>query len=397
MPWKECEPMDERLRFVARLLDGEKMAGLCREFGVSRVTGYKIFNRYKECGLDAFRDRSRRPYRHANKLPFQVERTILAIKREYASWGAPKIREKLMRQLPMLKPPAASTIHAVLDRHGWVKRRKRRRYKAQGTALTAAYAPNGLWCADFKGEFMLGNKQYCYPLTITDYRSRYLLACEGLSSVRSEFAFTVFERAFTDFGLPEAIRTDNGAPFASGNALFGLSTLAVWWLRLGIKLQRIKPANPQQNGRHERMHLTLKKEATKPASFNFLQQQERFDRFIQVYNHERPHQALGGAYPADLYTPSARLYRPSLPELEYPYHDRTVRVTHCGRICLGKRKINLSKVFAGQLVGIREVDEQIWLVSFMHYDLGFFDQEEGRVEPAPNPFGPERVLTMSPE
>jgi putative transposase len=282
MPWKECEPMDERLRFVARLLDGEKMAGLCREFGVSRVTGYKIFNRYKECGLDAFRDRSRRPYRHANKLPFQVERTILAIKREYASWGAPKIREKLMRQLPMLKPPAASTIHAVLDRHGWVKRRKRRRYKAQGTALTAAYAPNGLWCADFKGEFMLGNKQYCYPLTITDYRSRYLLACEGLSSVRSEFAFTVFERAFTDFGLPEAIRTDNGAPFASGNALFGLSTLAVWWLRLGIKLQRIKPANPQQNGRHERMHLTLKKEATKPASFNFLQQQERFDRFIQV-------------------------------------------------------------------------------------------------------------------
>jgi putative transposase len=388
--------MDERLRFVARLLEGEKMARLCREFGVSRVTGYKIFNRYKECGLDAFRDRSRRPYRHANKLPFQVERTILAIKREYSSWGAPKIRDKLIRQLPMIKPPAASTVHAVLDRHGLVKRRKRRRYKAQGTELIAAHAPNGLWCADFKGEFMLGNKQYCYPLTITDYRSRYLLACEGLSCVRSQFAFSVFERAFKDFGLPDAIRTDNGVPFASGNALFGLSTLAVWWLRLGIKLQRIKPAHPQQNGRHERMHLTLKKEATKPASFNFLQQQERFDRFIQVYNHERPHQALGGAYPADLYTPSARVYRPPL-ELEYPYHDRTVRVTTCGRICIGKRKINLSKVFAGQRVGIREVAEQIWLVSFMSYDLGFFDQDEGRVEPAPNPFAPENVLTMSPE
>jgi transposase InsO family protein len=388
--------MDERLRFVARLLEGEKMAPVCRQFGISRVTGYKIFNRYKECGLDALNDRSRRPYRHANKLPFQVERTILGIKREHSSWGAPKIRDKLIRQLPMLKPPAASTIHAVLDRHGLVKRRKRRRYKAQGTELAAAHAPNGLWCADFKGEFMLGNKLYCYPLTITDYRSRYLLACEGLASVRSEFAFAVFERAFKEFGLPDAIRTDNGTPFASGQALFGLSTLAVWWLRLGIQIQRIKPGNPQQNGRHERMHRTLKKEATQPASFNFLQQQERFDRFIEIYNHERPHQALGGVYPGDLYTPSARLYEPP-PEPDYPYHDRTVRVTRCGRICIGKRKINLSQVFAGQCVGIREVDEQIWLVSFMHYDLGFFDQDEGRVEPAPNPFAPKTVLTMSPE
>jgi transposase InsO family protein len=388
--------MDERLRFVARLLEGEKMAAVCRQFGISRVTGYKIFNRYKECGLEALNDRSRRPYRHANKLPFQVERTILAIKREHGSWGAPKIRDKLIRQLPIIKPPATSTIHAVLDRHGLVKRRKRRRYKAQGTELIAAHVPNGLWCADFKGEFMLGNKQYCYPLTITDYRSRYLLACEALESVRSETAFSVFERAFKDFGLPDAIRTDNGAPFASGQALFGLSTLAVWWLRLGIQIQRIKPGNPQQNGRHERMHRTLKKEATKPASFNFLQQQERFDRFVAVYNHERPHQSLAGAYPGDLYTPSARLYEPAH-EPEYPYHDRTVRVTGCGRICVGKRKINLSKVFAGQFVGIREVDEQIWLVSFMHYDLGFFDQDEGRVEPAPNPFTPQTLLTMSPE
>jgi putative transposase len=378
------------------MLEGEKMAPLCREFGISRVTGYKIFNRYKECGLDALNDRSRRPYRHANKLPFQVERTILGIKREHSSWGAPKIRDKLIRQLPMIKAPAASTIHAVLDRHGLVKHRKRRRHKAQGTELTAAYDPNGLWCADFKGEFMLGNKQYCYPLTITDYRSRYLLACEGLSSVRSEFAFAIFERAFKDFGLPQAIRTDNGTPFASGNALFGLSRLAVWWLRLGIKIQRIKPGNPQQNGRHERMHLTLKKEATKPASFNFLQQQERFERFIHVYNHERPHQGLNGAYPADLYTPSARLYQPP-PEPAYPYHDRTVRVTRCGRICIGRRKINLSQVFAGQLVGIREVEDKIWIVSFLDYDLGYFDEVEGRVEPAPNPFGPEKVLTMSPE
>jgi putative transposase len=189
-------------------------------------------------------------------------------------------------------------VHAVLDRNGLVTRRKRRRYKAQGTPLAAVHQPNGLWCADYKGEFLLGNKQYCYPLTVTDYRSRYLLSCEGLASTKSDFAFAVFERTFKDFGLPNAIRTDNGTPFAAPNALFGLSRLSVWWLRLGINIERIKPGHPQQNGRHERMHLTLKKEATKPASFNFLQQQQRFDQFIEVYNHQRPHQALGAPTPA---------------------------------------------------------------------------------------------------
>ena len=395
MPWKECKPMDERLKFIARLLDGEKMARVCREFGISRVTGYKIFNRYKECGLDALNDRSRRPYRHANKLPFQVERTILSIKREHTTWGAPKIRDKIIREYPMIKPPAISTVHAVLDRNGLVKRRKRRRYKAQGTALSYARNPNELWCADYKGEFLLGNEKYCYPLTITDYRSRYLFACEGLESTRSDFAFSVFERAFKDFGLPKAIRTDNGVPFASPNALFGLSKLSIWWLRLGINIERIKPGHPEQNGRHERMHLTLKNETTRPASFNFLQQQERFDRFMGVYNNQRPHQALNGVYPGDVYTPSPRVYRPP-DEPNYPFHDRTIRVTRCGRICIGKRKINLSTVFAGQIVGIREVDDEIWLVSFMNYDLGFFDKEKGRVEPALNPFGPDKVLTMSP-
>jgi len=390
MPWKECRPMDERLRFIARLLEGENMSRVCREFGISRVTGYKIFNRYKDCGLDALCDRSRRPYRQANKLPFQVERSILGLKREHPSWGAPKIRDKLIRDYPMIKPPAISTVHAVLDRNGLVKRRKRRRYKAEGTTLSAAYEPNGLWCADYKGEFMLGNKRYCYPLTISDYRTRYLLACEGVESTRSDLAFAIFERVFKDFGLPRAIRTDHGIPFASPNALFGLSKLAIWWLRLGIQIQRIKPGHPQDNGRHERMHLTLKKEATKPASFNFLQQQERFDRFMDVYNNERPHQALKGAYPGELYTPSARVYHPP-PEPDYPFHDRTIRVTRCGRICLGKRKISLSQVFAGQLIGIKEVEDQIWLVSFLNYDLGFFDHKEGRVEPAPNPFTPEKL------
>ncbi len=221
----------------------------------------------------------------------------------------------------MIKPPAISTIHAVLDRHGLVKRRKRRRYKAQGTAQRAR-KPNGLWCADYKGEFMLGNKQYCYPLTITDYRVPLPAGLRRHWSPPSQtLLFSVFERTFKDFGMPKAIRTDNGTPFASANALFGLSRLSVWWLRLGIRIQRIKPGHPQQNGRHERMHLTLKNEATKPASFNFLQQQERFDDFVGVYNNQRPHQALGGAYPGDVYTPSARVYRPP-DEPDYPYHDR---------------------------------------------------------------------------
>jgi len=274
----------------------------------------------KECGLDGLYDRSRAPYRQANKLPFQVERTILGIKKAYPSWGAPKIRDKLVRQYPMIPIPAVSTVHAALDRNGLVKRRKRKRHKARGTALMGADTPNGLWCADYKGEFMLGNKRYCYPLTVTDYRSRYLLTCEGLESTKSDFAFSVFERTFKDFGLPTAIRTDNGTPFAAPCALFGLSRLSVWWLRLGIQIQRIKPGHPEQNGRHERMHLTLKKEATKPASFNVLQQQDRFDDFIRVYNNERPHQALGGAYPGDIYTPSTRAYEPP-PDPDYPYHD----------------------------------------------------------------------------
>jgi len=326
--------MDERLKFVARLLEGEKMAPLCREFGISRVTGCKIYNRYKESGLEGLQDRSRRPYRHANQLPFQVERTILTLKQEHPTWAAPKIRDKLIQEYPTIKPPAKSTVHAVLDRNGLVKRRKRRRYKAQGTPLKHATQPNQLWCADYKGEFRLGNKHYCYPLTITDYNTRFLITCEGLSSTKSPFAFSAFERAFKEYGLPQTIRTDNGNPFASPNAFFGLSTLSVWWLKLGIRIERIKPGNPQQNGRHERMHLTLKNETTKPAAFNFLQQQERFDHFIEVYKNERPHQALGGRYPGQLYTPSATAYH-APEEPDYPYHDRTVRITKCGRICIG--------------------------------------------------------------
>jgi putative transposase len=395
MPWKECQIMDARLQFVARRLEGEKMAPLCAEFGISRKTGYKIFERYKDCGVAAFTDRSRRPYRQANRLPPQLEAVIVRLKREYPGWGAPKIREKLRRQSTAPHLPAISTVHAVLDRYGLVRRRRRRRHTTTGTALSRPTEPNALWCADYKGEFMLGDHRYCYPLTITDFASRYLLTCEALSTTQEKFAFTVFERTFKEFGLPCAIRTDNGVPFASAHALYGLSKLAVWWLRLGIEIERTQPGHPEQNGRHERMHLTLKKEATKPAAANVLQQQARFDAFIDLFNRERPHQALGMKMPADVYARSTRVYR-GLDELTYPFHDTTMTVTHCGRVCFKGQKVNLSQVFAGQNVGVTQVGDRIWLVTFMRYDLGYFDDETCRLEPIENPFAP-KLLPMSPE
>jgi putative transposase len=393
MPWKVCKPMDERLKFIARLLDGEKMAGLCREFGISRKTGYKILTRYNDVGLEGLTDRSRRPYRHANQLPTQIEGLIVRCKQDKPNWGAPKIRERLARLYPDVHTPAISTVHAVLDRHGLVKRRTRRRNKAEGTTLSRPAQPNELWCADYKGEFMLADRQYCYPLTITDFASRYLIACEALHTTKEAYAFAVFESAFKEFGLPLAIRTDNGVPFASPNALFNLSKLSVWWLRLGIAIERIKPGHPQQNGRHERMHLTLKKETTRPPGSNSLQQQERFDVFVREFNAERPHEALEMKCPAELYLASPRPYD-GLPELTYPFHDRELLVTACGRLCLHRKRINVSTVLAGQKLGIKEVDDGIWLASFMHYDLGYFDLEQKTLQPLDNPFG-TRLSPMS--
>src|ERR1700761_5186849 len=354
MPWKASSVMEERLRFVARLLEGEAMSEVCREFGISRKTGYKIFDRYKEHGLEALSDRSRRPVRYANQLPGQIETLIVQLKAEKPHWGARKIRELLVRRLDGdVRVPAKSTIHTVLDRHGLVKRGGGPRHRARGTPLSAGNGPNDLWCADFKGEFKLGNGRYCYPLTVTDHASRFLLLCEALDSTREEPAMAAFERLFRERGLPLALRSDNGVPFASPNALFNLSKLSVWWLRLGIAIERIKPGHPQQNGRHERMHLTLKRETTRPPAANFLQQQARFDEFIAGFNDERPHQGLNMRYPAEVYSTSPRPYR-GIPEPHYPFHDRTVVVTSCGRLCLYNKKINLSVSLAGQAVGGKE-------------------------------------------
>ncbi len=388
MPWKENSVMDERMRFVIRLKDGESMAMLCREFGISRKTGYKMLDRYEECGWAGLSDRTHRPFRCANQLPAQIEAEIVAIKREKSHWGARKIRERLLRRFRSeIKIPARSTIHAILDRHGLVSKARRSRTRAEGTRLSAGLKPNDLWCTDYKGEFQLGNKKYCYPLTVTDHASRYLLLCEAMESNKEEPAFTAFERLFRERGLPLAIRSDNGVPFAAPNALFNLSKLSVWWLRLGISIERIKPGHPQQNGRHERMHLTLKKEATRPAGANIFQQQAKFDAFIEEFNNERPHEALEMKYPAEIHTASPRPYQ-GIPEPDYPFHDQTVVVTACGRICIYRKKINLSQSLARQAVGIKEVDDGIWLVSFMKYDLGYIDLEEKTLQPLENPFGP---------
>ncbi len=394
MPWRASSVEEERLQFVARVLDGEAMTDVCRDFGISRKTGYKIFDRYKEHGLAALSDRSRRPIRNANQLAPQLEGLIVRLKGEKPHWGARKIRELLVRRLRSeVRVPAKSTVHAVLVRHGLVKHGSGPRHRARGTPLSEGAAPNALWCADFKGEFKLGNGRYCYPLTVTDHASRFLLLCEALESTREDLACTAFEQLFAERGLPLAIRSDNGVPFASPNALFNLSKLSVWWLRLGIAIERIKPGHPQQNGRHERMHLTLKKEATRPPGSTCLQQQDRFDAFVQEFNTERPHEALGMKCPAQLYAASPRHYQ-GLPELTYPFHDRDILVTSCGRICLYRKKINISSVLAGQRLGIKEVDEGIWLVSFMHYDLGYFDLEQRTLQPLDNPFG-TRLSPMS--
>ena len=375
MPWKECEIMDERIKFVGRLLSGEKMAPLCREFEISRVTGHKIWKRYKEQGERGLINRSRCPKRQPNKISFAVEQLIVRLKKEKPNWGAPKLREVVATRYPDLKLPATSTVHCVLDRHGLVNRKKRKRkFSSLVSYLSDPKKPNDLWCTDFKGQFKMKNKSYCYPLTITDQCSRFILGCEALDSTAENPCFPVFDRVFKEYGLPTAMRSDNGIPFASGNSLWGLTKLSVWWVRLGIKLERIAPGNPQQNGRHERMHRTLKAATTKPPASNQLQQQEVFDKFLSEFNQERPHQALEMKRPKDVYESSSRPYA-GLEDITYPDSDKTLLTSNCGRVCIDGLKIHLSKAFAYQPIGITQEDEGIWAVRFMDYDLGFFDEE----------------------
>lgn len=368
--------MDERVKFISRLLEGESMWELCREFGISRKTGYKFRDRYLAHGVRSLVDRSRRPQFHPHKTAAPIEELIVKLREIKPSWGPKKIRARLLLDYPGVKIPVASTIDEILTRYGVPKQKaKRRRYRAEGTPLRESQSPNEVWCVDFKGQFRLGNRSYCYPLTISDHYSRYLLECEGLESTSTNGVWSAFERVFQDYGLPQTIRSDNGTPFSS-RTINGWSRLSVWWLRLGIRVERIEPGHPEQNGRHERIHWTLKQEATRPASPNLLHQQARFDGFRHEYNYYRPHEALKMQPPASVYQKSLARYPKSLPDLEYPMHDCVRLVDKNGLIHFRKEmRFQLSAALYGERVGLREVGDGIWLVSFMNYDLGYFEEQ----------------------
>lgn len=376
MPWKASSVMDERVRFISRLLAGESMTELCREYGISRKTGYKFRDRYLAHGVRGLVDVSRRPQYHPHKTQATTEQLIVKLRKIKPSWGPKKLRARLELDHPDIQIPSVSTVDAILNRYGVAKHpTKHKRYRAQPTGpLHHSHAPNEIWCVDFKGQFRLGNRQYCYPLTVTDHYSRFILGCEALESTATDGVWSSFERIFQSYGLPRVIRSDNGVPFSS-RSMNGWSQLAVWWLRLGIDLERIEPGHPEQNGRHERMHWTLKREATRPASPSLFHQQARFDHFRHEFNCYRPHEALEMRMPSTLYVTSDRPYPQQLPELDYPLHDLVRTVDHNGGVYLHRRKkFHLTAALAGEEVGCKEIKPYLWQVHFMTHDLGVFDE-----------------------
>lgn len=392
MPWKTRTYLDERVHFISRAQSGEKVTDLCKEFGISRKTAYKFMNRYATHGPSGLHDVSKRPHHCPNETPEEIKSLIRDTKLDKPTWGAGKIREWLLRKNPDLKIPSRFTVHEILNRYDLVARRGRGRRKSAAvffqTPLVTSKSANDVWCADFKGQFRLGNHHYCYPLTISDHHSRYLLTCESLEDTKGAGAHPIFEETFLEHGLPNAILTDNGSPFGSCG-LLGLSRLSVWWMRLGIKIHRIVPGHPEQNGRHERMHLTLKLETTRPAAGNLLQQQEKFDHFREIYNTERPHEALEMKVPSEFYKPSLRPFPKELPEIQYPLHDTTKIVSSAGNVKFGRTLgFHLGDSLAYQPIGIREEDLGLWRISFMDLDLGLFDGDENKFKPFTNPAQP---------
>jgi len=383
MPWKEVTAVNERMQFVARLKAGERMSDLCRELGISRKTGYKFERRYEEHGPNGLYDFSRRPKRLARQVSAGIQTAILELKRERPTWGASKIHEVLQRRHPEMVLPVRSTIHDLLDRHGLVKKRsKRRRYHAYPTLREEdIQSPNQLWCADFKGQFRMGNAKYCYPLTVSDFHSRYLLGCEAMESTQSESAKQSFEFIFSEYGLPTRVRSDNGVPFSS-RSVQGLSQLSVWWMRLGIQVERIEPGKPQQNGRHERMHRTLKEDIRPGVAKNLLAQQEQLDRFREDFNERRPHEALKMKCPADLYKPSLIRYPDRLPEPTYPNHDLVRQVYSNGSVFFRDGKtFFISHALGDQTIAFEEEEDGIWRINFTDLDLGFLDEQTMKFSP----------------
>jgi transposase InsO family protein len=365
--------MDLRMEFMARLNKGERMTDLCVEYGISRKTGHKLKRRYAELGVAGLADQSRVPKHIPHRTPPEIVKLVITERRKHTNWGPRKLKDVLEQRLGRVLP-SASTLGGILVRAGLTERRRRRsHHHPRPTARTAANAPNDVWCVDYKGQFRLGDQSYCYPLTVTDQHSRFILGCEGMAAIDEDQARDSFEMLFRSYGLPMVMRSDNGVPFAS-TGLAGLSKLSAYWMRLGIMPERIRPGHPQDNGQHERMHRTLKRETTRPPRANLLQQQEVFDAFVEEFNQERPHEALEMKRPAQVYSLSTRPYPDPLPEPDYSTYDDVIHVTSSGGIRLPRRKqLYLSVALSNQPVGVREEDDGRWLVSFMHLDLGHID------------------------
>lgn len=378
MPWSETTPVDERLQFIQDALsDRFTMAGLCARYGVSRRVGYKWLARYEEEGRPGLRDRSRAPHHCPHRIEPAVAELLCELRRQHPFWGARKLLRVLTTRHPQVPGwPAPSTAADLLARRGLVQRRRRRRAPQHpGVVPPTTVAPNDLWTADFKGQFRTGDGVYCFPLTIADQHTRFLLTCHGLLSTQTVTARPVFERAFRTYGLPRAIRTDNGVPFAT-QAVHGLSFLNVWWMRLGIQHQRIHPGRPQENGAHERMHRTLKRQAVRPVRRTCAAQQRAFDAFRQEYNTVRPHERLGQRTPASRYTVSPRPYPPRLPPLEYPGHFLVKKVTTGGTFRLHRRLLYLANALTDQSIGLEETDDGVWAIYFNTVLLATVDERD---------------------
>jgi putative transposase len=380
MPWEETSAMRKRIEFVVALDSGMyTMSELCERFGVSRKTGYKWVERMEEEGLAGMADRSRRPYTSPGRTAREVEELIVSLRRRHAGWGPKKLMWIFGQRYPELSVPARSTVAAIVRRHGLTERRRaRRRHQHPGQPVREATAPNELWTADFKGQFRTRDGVYCYPLTIADHHSRYLLACEALPSVHGRGVRPVFERLFRKHGLPDAIRTDNGVPFAT-TGIHGLSVLNVWWMQLGIQHERIEPGRPQQNGRHERMHRTLKAATIRPPATNLAAQQRVFDSFRKEYNTVRPHEALGERPPASVWRPSTRPYPKKIVKPDYPGHFMPRLVSNSGNLRLHNRQIFISVALKQEYVGLEEIDDGLWSIYYYDVLLGRFDERLGRL------------------
>ena len=378
MPWSTESVMSQRLEFVRAVLHrpaGHSIRDVCRATGITEKTGHKWLARYGAGGPAALADRSHAPHLPAHQVPRPQRAAILALREAQPTWGARKLRDVLAREQPALGWPAPSTITTLLKRAGvelHARRARRARTAWAHTTLTPARAPNDVWAADFKGEFRLARGPYVFPLTLSDLYSRYVLAVAGLASTASAPAQLACQRCFERYGLPRVIRTDNGVPFGAPMALGGLSALAVWWIRLGIRPERIERGAPQQNGVHERMHRTLKAETTRPPSATLAAQQARFDTWRRTFNERRPHEALHGTPPAAQYVPSPRPFPRRLPIVEYSAHVALRRVGAGGRICWRGARLFLSHVLAGEYVGLEETADGEWTITFGPLTLGVY-------------------------